>query len=180
MKKVKSSLLVLIALSVALPIAAFAYSTGPSWYRIPFTIKTVDIDPIGQNLAQELAIRNGMSSWTNAGADFYYVDTETSGNDFGYYYDSGSGTLAYNYIEINWLGYITSTYVRVNTAHPWATDGSAYSYDFQSMATHELGHGLRLNESSETEATMYGSMELGEIKKRSLHSDDINGINAMY
>jgi hypothetical protein len=44
-----------------------------------------------------------MSSWTNAGANFYYVDTETSGNDFGYYYDDESDTLAYNTIkQIGW------------------------------------------------------------------------------
>lgn len=180
MKGIKSSLIVLTALIMVFPATTLAYSTGPSWFRIPGTIKTVDIDPIGQNLAQELAIRNAMSSWSNAGAEFYYIDNTTSGNNFGYYYDGGTNTLAYNYIEQNWLGYITSTYVRVNTAKPWATDGNGYSYDFESMAVHELGHGLRLNGSSETEATMYESMGLGETKKRSLHSDDNNGINAMY
>jgi predicted Zn-dependent protease len=40
------------------------------------------------------------------------------------------------------------------------------AYDFENMAAHELGHGLKLNHSGEIEATMYESMSLGETKKK--------------
>ncbi len=182
MKKTTLHLFALsFALITVLPTITLAYSyPGTSWYRLPGTIKTVDIDPIGQNSAQESAIRRAMSSWTNGGANFYYVDTTTSGNNFGYYYDSGTTTLAYNSIQTNAFGYITKTVVRVNTSKPWAMNGSASAYDFESMAVHELGHGLRLHHSSDTGATMFSSMPKGETKKRSLNSDDRAGIQYIY
>ena len=71
-------------LLAAVPIAALAYSySGFKWYQTPGSIRTVDIDPIGRTAAEELAIRNAMATWNDAGAKFYYVDTHTSGNDFG-------------------------------------------------------------------------------------------------
>ncbi len=181
MIKIKKSL-ILALLALILPVSALAYSySGYKWFQWPGTIVTVDIDPTGRNQAENLAIMNAMSVWRNAGAKFYYVDTTTSGNDFGYYYNSGTSTLAYNYIDVDWLGYITKTYVRVNTYYPWATDGSPLAYDFESMAAHELGHGLRLSDiSNYTEATMYQSMAKGETKKRTLDTDDVNGIKYIY
>ncbi|MBU4257093.1 matrixin family metalloprotease [Patescibacteria group bacterium] len=180
MSKIKNLIIISALFCLITPVSALAYSySGYKWFQTPGTIRTVDIDPIGRNTAEELAIRNSMSSWSNAGAKFYYVDTTTSGNDFGYYYEV-SNDLAVNRIEINWLGYITRTYVKVNTYHPWATNGDANSYDFESMAAHELGHGLRLLHSSDTAATMYYSMSRGETKKRTLETDDKNGIKYIY
>lgn len=180
MFKIKNLIFVLFLVSLIAPASTLAYSySGYKWFQWPGVTVTVDIDPIGRNTAEELAIRNAMSAWSNAGAKFYYVDTTTSGNDFGYYYEASS-TLAYNQIETDWLGYITRTYVRVNTYHPWATNGDVNSYDFGSMATHELGHGVRLGHSTDTEATMYSAMPKGETKKRTLETDDKNGIKYIY
>lgn len=171
----------LIGLFLFLPAAVAAYSySGQKWYQTPWTIKTVDIDPIGRNLSEELAIRSAMSSWSNAGAKFYYIDNTISRNDFGYYSDPNTATLMVNNIEMNWLGYITRTYVRVNTAKPWATNGDPNSYDFQSASTHELGHGLRLNHSSVNGATMQSTMSRGDTSLRSLESDDRSGIKHIY
>lgn len=179
MIKIKK-LFILTLLTLILPLSAFAYSySGYKWFQWPGTIVTVDIDPTGRNQAENLAIMNAMSAWRNAGAKFYYVDTTTSGNDFGYYYQI-SGDLAYNRIETDLLGYITRTYVRVNTYYSWSTNGDQNSFDFESMAVHELGHGLRLLHSSDTEATMYYSMPVGETKKRTLDTDDVNGIKYIY
>ncbi len=181
MNKIKNQFIFTL-LVLIFPLSALAYSySGYKWFQWPFTTVTVDIDPTGRNNAENLAIVNAMSVWRNAGAKFYYVDTTTSGNNFGYYYDSNTRTLAYNHIDVDWLGYITKTYVRVNTYHPWSTNGSPLGYDFQSMAAHELGHGLRLDDiSNYTEATMYQSMQTGETKKRTLDTDDINGIKYIY
>lgn len=52
--------------------------------------------------------------------------------------------------------------------------------DLQNTLTHEVGHLLGMAHSDVPEATMFGSADLGETKKRSLHRDDINGLCAHY
>lgn len=55
--------------------------------------------------------------------------------------------------------------------------------DFQSIATHELGHAHGLDDlysSKCTGATMYWNAQPGEIKKRSLTDDDRNSMIALY
>jgi predicted Zn-dependent protease len=55
--------------------------------------------------------------------------------------------------------------------------------DLQNIATHELGHGLGLNdlyESAASEETMYGYSTYGEMSKRSLFIGDIAGIHDLY
>ena len=49
--------------------------------------------------------------------------------------------------------------------------------------THEFGHALGLLDlygGSDSEKTMYGYAYPGETKKRTLHSDDINGVQTIY
>ena len=70
--------------------------------------------------------------------------------------------------------------INVNLYFSFANNGMAQFYDVQNSLTHELGHALGLNHSSNTEATMYGSTMKGETKKRDLHSDDLNGYWAIY
>jgi hypothetical protein len=55
--------------------------------------------------------------------------------------------------------------------------------DLQNIATHEIGHGLGLDdiyESACQEVTMYGYSDLGEIKKRTLEAPDITGLQELY
>jgi len=55
--------------------------------------------------------------------------------------------------------------------------------DLQNIATHELGHGLGLDDlydSSASEETMYGYAQNGETKKRTLYNGDIAGIQELY
>jgi hypothetical protein len=55
--------------------------------------------------------------------------------------------------------------------------------DFVNIATHEMGHGLGLAdmyESDCSEVTMYGYGTEGETKKRTLHAQDILGIQELY
>ena len=67
--------------------------------------------------------------------------------------------------------------------YTWSSTGEAGKYDIQNIATHELGHTLKLGDlygSGDTEKTMYGYAASGETKKRTLHQDDIDGICYIY
>lgn len=80
-------------------------------------------------------------------------------------------------------GVILDCDITFNTYYSWSTSGGSTSFDVQSVVTHELGHWLKLNDlygGSDTEKTMYGYISLGETKKRSLDTDDLNGINTIY
>lgn len=69
--------------------------------------------------------------------------------------------------------------------YTWSTasGGESGKYDVQSVATHEFGHWLTLYDlydSTDSEKTMYEWTASNEIKKRTLDSDDIAGINYIY
>lgn len=55
--------------------------------------------------------------------------------------------------------------------------------DLQNIATHELGHGIGLDDLYDTvcsEETMYGYSDYGETKKRTLEAGDITGLQILY
>ena len=59
------------------------------------------------------------------------------------------------------------------------------SYDIQNILTHEIGHFLGLDhppkyQTGASETTMYYLSPKGELKKRSLHIDDINALCFIY
>jgi hypothetical protein len=71
----------------------------------------------------------------------------------------------------------------------WGTNGSPVLMDVQNIATHEVGHLLGLDHSSESfiendpellDATMYYASVSGETERRDLASDDILGIQKLY
>lgn len=52
--------------------------------------------------------------------------------------------------------------------------------DLQNTVTHEAGHVLGLGHTTVADATMYPSASLGEINKRVLHADDLQGLCDIY
>lgn len=78
---------------------------------------------------------------------------------------------------------IIDTDLVFNSHYSWSTSGASGLFDVQNVATHEFGHFLSLDDlygSGDTAKTMYYNSDAGETKKRTLHSDDINGINFIY
>jgi hypothetical protein len=63
------------------------------------------------------------------------------------------------------------------------SEDCTYKMDFESIATHELGHSVGLSDLYTlecTEQTMYGYAGYGETKKRDLQVGDIAGVSALY
>ena len=52
--------------------------------------------------------------------------------------------------------------------------------DVQGILTHEYGHALGLDHSSSSSSTMYASVIGNGVANRSISSDDVNGIRAIY
>jgi hypothetical protein len=57
---------------------------------------------------------------------------------------------------------------------------SCVRIDIQNTTTHEIGHTLGLDHSSDPTATMYATAPEGETAKRTLHPDDVQGICDIY
>jgi hypothetical protein len=140
------------------------------------------------------AIRRSAATWTNVtGSSFIFIYGGTTTNtahgtnngknlvNFG---KLPLGTLAENVFWYNpTTGRMYDSDLEFNTSYQWATTGAAGYYDVQGIGTHEMGHSLSLADlygSGDTAKTMYGYSSEGETKKRTLTSDDINGINYLY
>jgi hypothetical protein len=52
--------------------------------------------------------------------------------------------------------------------------------DLQNTITHEIGHAFGFAHSKHDSATMYGGARPGETSKRTLHSDDVDGLCQVY
>jgi hypothetical protein len=61
-----------------------------------------------------------------------------------------------------------------------ATDTGCVQFDVQNTMTHEAGHTLGLDHTTDPRATMFATSPSGETSKRILGQDDINGICAIY
>jgi len=80
-------------------------------------------------------------------------------------------------------GLIADADIQVNTelyTYSASTQPRANHVDLQNTLTHEVGHFIGLDHSDLSAATMFSTAPIGEITKRSLHPDDINGLCATY
>ncbi len=85
------------------------------------------------------------------------------------------GTIADADIEINSDSW---TYEHLDSSQ---TGNGSSTIDLQNTLTHEVGHFLGLDHPENApQSTMNGTAPPGEIKKRSLEDDDIDGICAVY
>ena len=89
---------------------------------------------------------------------------------------------SYIYYSVN-SGEILDVDIVLNSSYAWATDGSRGKMDVQNTATHEIGHLCGLDDlyaNEDSEKTMYGYIDYGETKKRTLDPDDMAGLAALY
>jgi len=52
--------------------------------------------------------------------------------------------------------------------------------DVRNTLTHEVGHLIGLDNSSDPSVVMHGASQLGDVDKRTLKQDDIDGLCAIY
>lgn len=77
-------------------------------------------------------------------------------------------------------GEISDADIELNGDFTFSVGDAKVVIDVQNTVTHELGHSLGLDHTPISAATMYASAPPGEIKKRTLHQDDIDGVCAIY
>lgn len=186
----------------ALPSAASGYAIGESrWNVATFPIvyrfnASTSPSTIGADAAL-MAIDAGMASWaapactrwrtTNAGATS--ATRATAGdrrNDFlwinsGWPAELGPVNSVIGVTTPVWTsgGYYIDADIQFNgVGFTWSLDGRRGTVDTQSIATHEEGHFLGLDHSTQMSAVMYASYTGGI--KRTLTADDIAGVCAIY
>lgn len=157
---------------------AYSYS-GFRWSGYPVSVDTGDASIPGSWIAP---IANAMSAWNGQTSPFYF-NVGYAGRRITVSNNGNNGTIAQTVYFYNGSNYLTDSDTVFNSYYTWSTSGEAGKLDVQNVMTHEFGHWLVLNDlngGGDTEKTMYGSIGFGETKKRSLDTDDINGINAIY
>lgn len=71
--------------------------------------------------------------------------------------------------------------MRINSHfHVWTLDGENGTNDLQNTMAHEFGHAIGMGHSEDLTATMAPTATPGEIEKRDLNEDDIDGFVYLY
>jgi len=129
------------------------------------------------------AISHAMSSWNQAGAKYRFIAGQ-QGHEVRLQYLSDPYALAVTYVREGWNNYrITDRDTYINSRFSWDVNGDPNKYDVENVMAHEFGHWLMqmdLYGGGNYWKTMYGYNSIGETYKRTLHSDDIAGIRAIY
>ncbi len=174
---------------------AYAYSGqkwfGPNPMGEPYYIYENTEDTVGEGAAIQAAAR----TWSEVqGADFRFTYGGPTTREVpvldGYNvirWNTGlGGPIAIAYMWYYYpSGQIIETDIAFDDDWNWSAGESCppYTLDVQNFAAHELGHWLHLGDlynSADSEKTMYGYGSYEETKKRTLHSDDIEGIRFIY
>jgi len=177
---------------------AWAAYTTARWANVAtFTLNRSSVTDVSASQAAA-AIQTAMGAWNGAGAgtllalsggDTNVTQLANDGvNAIMFRQATNGGAIASNYTW--WDGsnhIIDSDVVFWNYGRVFFTGASGCSggYYIEDVITHELGHGLGLDHSSFIDstgatATMYPSTGYCDQNFRTLSSDDIDGVRALY
>ncbi len=175
MKRILMATVALVTLIV--PNISWAYSYPG--YKWDSAVVGYDTSGLGNTTWRSIAT-TAMSNWNAAGAKFQLVNSSGSQNTMSYYWDN-SEVLAYNQRSRQYVvfGKMTKSVIKVNNFHLFNPPYRSGEYfDLASVLRHELGHTIPLDHVGTRTALMYPSFATGEV--RTLTSDEINGIRAIY
>ena len=160
----------------------------------PVKYKITQSPPINAD-AFDQAVQQSFNTWQavqNAGITFQY--TGTTGKTTPSFDGentvitaakvSGSDVIGQSYIYYSTDdGRILDVDIVLNSSFKWSTDGASGKMDVQNAATHEIGHFCGLDDlyaDADRNNTMYGYIDYGETKKRTLAPDDSTGLITIY
>lgn len=174
------SILIVSVLIINSPGVVNAYSySGKKWPSYPVS---VDVSDPSVPFSWISSIAGAMSAWNAVSSPFYF-NSGATGHQIKLASVGTGNPLAYTDLVWNGSNQLTDADMTFNTSYSWSTSPTLGTYDVRNTATHEFGHWLKLNDlttSVDTEKTMYYGILMHETKKRSLETDDLNGINAVY
>lgn len=159
-----------------------------NWYPTAFITAITSADAAWDNAGSSFRFSYGGTTTKNAGLPI--TGTSDGYNVIGYGNLGNTGYVALTGVLSSGSGIrevdtaINSTYFRFTTI------GAAGSYDMQETMTHEFGHWLWLGDqyssqspyycNSSSKATMCGVSVINDTYRRTLATDDKNGIKALY
>lgn len=166
--------------------------SGPTWAPGPvlYRVNTTNLDLPDAVIPPALAV--GADAWatqTNASFHFQYAGTSTGttntndGLNVVMFRNASSGSaIATTYWWSSGSRIIDADIVFWDGGFQFFTGSAGCSNGFyiEDIAAHEFGHALGLGHSTATGATMYPSVSSCATGNRTLDSDDIAGVEALY
>jgi matrix metalloproteinase-14 (membrane-inserted) len=193
MSRLLRQLIVTALALLALGHAIEGFSTnGHMWISppVPYVINPVNLDL--PEAGVETAVRAGADVWGSQGGTtlrFDYAGRSTQSTttydsvNLVVFRDQSSGSaIATTYSWYSGTRLVDADIVFWDGGFRFYTGSSGCSAGFyiEDIAAHEFGHALGLGHSTATGATMYPSVNYCSTAPRSLHQDDIAGIQSLY
>jgi MYXO-CTERM domain-containing protein len=131
-----------------------------------------DAVPSGDSCFTAGGCNNKYDCWEQS-AQTIAITTTTFNNKTGQIYDAD--------IELNGFNFVFTTADRPQCANPPPSPANCVATDIRNTLTHEVGHVIGLDHNPELpDCTMYPQASFGDLNKRVLHDDDIQGLCDIY
>jgi len=196
MKRTNAHVAALLAVTMAalFTLSGQAYVTYGKWGRneVGFYINPQNADVSAS--AAEAAVVSAMNAWSTAGSAFHFLYVGRS-NDTTVGYDNknviifrpdGDGSaIARTYSWSSGSSIVDADVIFYDGPFTYFTGtsgcgSSGYGVYVEDVAAHELGHALGLLHTDVADATMVSGYAACSMDKRSLASDDVAGLQALY